>query len=287
VSPLLPFLFVARLASFEYAYHSAEPQPVGWPLTSEERAYILDKPEHERRPGGESKKYLPQLWPLVPSAGHWGGTSWLDAHAKLVAHVQSNSGPVDVLLVGDSITQQWGGPLEKNGFNQSWLAYFQNLKAINIGIGGDKTQNVLWRLDHGGVDGIYPRCIVLMVGNNNMFFTAETGVAAVAHGVRACIANLREKFPSAELIVVKILPCCAPASRFYQDIALTNLEMDKLNLEADSKVRVLDLFEEFLEADGKIKTALFKPDSIHLSLAGYDVYAARLKPMIESALKKE
>ena len=283
----LAFLLFAPLATLEYARPPADPQTTGWPLTPDERAYVVDKPEHERRPGREAGKHLPHLWPAVPTAGHWGGTSWLDTHAKLVAHVQANAGPIDVLLVGDSITQQWGSPLEKAGFNQPWLMHFQKLKTINIGIGGDKTQNVLWRLDHGGVDGLNPRCIVLMIGNNNMFFSPETGVAAAAQGVKACLANLREKFRSAEMIVAKILPCHAPKNRFYEDILLTNAEIDKLALDSDPKVQVLDLTKEFIEGDGNLKSVLFKPDGIHLSQDGYAIYAARLKPLIDRALNQK
>lgn len=127
---------------------------------SKERAYIVDKPEYDRRPGREVNKHLPHLWPVVPSAGHFGGDSWLKLHESHVKTVQANAGPIDVLLVGDSITIQWG---------ESWKKHFPDLKAVNIGIGGDKTQNVLWRLDHGGVEGLQPKAIVLMIGNNNMF----------------------------------------------------------------------------------------------------------------------
>ncbi len=283
----LTLLFFAPLVAVEYALVPADPQKTGWPLTSEERAYVVDKPEYERRPGREANKHLPQLWPTVPTAGHWGGTSWLDTHSRLVAHVQANAGPIDVLLVGDSITQQWGSALDLAGFNHAWLTHFQKLKTINIGIGGDKTQNVLWRLDHGGVDGLKPRCIVLMIGNNNMFFSAETGVAAAAQGVKTCLANLREKFPLAEVIVAKILPCHAPKNPFYEDILLTNTEIDKLALESDPKVRVLDLTNEFIDGDGNLKAALFEPDSIHLSQEGYAIYAARLKPLIYGAMSQK
>jgi hypothetical protein len=222
--------------ALEYPRKPADPQPSGWPLTAEERAYVVEKPEHDRRPGRESNQHLPHLWPVVPTAGFFGGDSWLKIHEGLVKTVQANPGPVDVLLVGDSITIQWGA---------SWAKQFPDRKAVNIGIGGDKTQNVLWRLDHGGVDGLKPKAIVLMIGNNNMFFTPETGVAAAAMGVEACARNLREKFPDAELIVAKILPCHAPKNRFYEDILLTNAEIDKLNLGADPKIRVLDLTADF------------------------------------------
>ena len=276
--PILAALLLSTtLPALEYARKPADPQPSGWPLTAEERAYVTGKAEFDRRPGRESNQHLPQLWPVVPTAGFFGGDSWLKIHEGLVKTVQANPGPVDVLLVGDSITIQWGA---------SWAKQFPDRKAANIGIGGDKTQNVLWRLDHGGVDGLQPKTIVLMIGNNNMFFTPETGVAAAAKGVEACARNLREKFPDAELIVAKILPCHAPKSRFYEDILLTNAEIEKLNLGADPKIRVLDLTADFLNADGTIKKALYTPDNIHLSPEGYAAYAARLKPLLEATSKR-
>ncbi len=276
--PILAALLLSTtLPALEYARKPADPQPSGWPLTAEERAYVTGKAEFDRRPGRESNQHLPQLWPVVPTAGFFGGDSWLKIHEGLVKTVQANPGPVDVLLVGDSITIQWGA---------SWAKQFPDRKAVNIGIGGDKTQNVLWRLDHGGVDGLQPKTIVLMIGNNNMFFTPETGVAAAAKGVETCARNLREKFPDADLIVAKILPCHAPKSRFYEDILLTNAEIDKLNLGADPKIRVLDLTADFLNADGTIKQALYTPDNIHLSPEGYAAYAARLKPLLEATSKR-
>jgi beta-glucosidase len=274
---LAALLLSATLPALEYARKPADPQPSGWPLTAEERAYVTGKAEFDRRPGRESNQHLPQLWPVVPTAGFFGGDSWLKIHEGLVKTVQANPGPVDVLLVGDSITIQWGA---------SWAKQFPDRKAVNIGIGGDKTQNVLWRLDHGGVDGLQPKTIVLMIGNNNMFFTPETGVAAAAKGVETCARNLREKFPDADLIVAKILPCHAPKSRFYEDILLTNAEIDKLNLGVDPKIRVLDLTADFLNPDGTIKQALYTPDNVHLSPEGYAAYAARLKPLLEATSKR-
>ncbi len=274
MKPTLALLAITPLLALEYAHKPADPQPTGWPLTAEEAAFIA-KPEFERRPGREINQHLPQLWPAVPSAGFFGGDAWLKLHEAHVKTVQANQGPVDVLLVGDSITIQWGA---------SWAKQFPDRKAVNIGIGGDKTQNVLWRLDHGGVDGLQPKTIVLMIGNNNMFFTPETGVAAAAQGVKACLANLREKFPEADVVVAKILPCHAPKVRFYEDILLTNAEIDKLKLDVDPKVKVLDLTKDFLNADGTINPGLFTSDKIHLSLSGYEVYAQKLAPLLKPAL---
>ena len=267
----LSVLAALPAAALDYGYETAEPQKSGWPLTAEEEAYVL-KPEFERRPGRERNQHLPTLWPVVPAAGFFGGRSWLDTHAKLVELVGANKGVVDVLLVGDSITIQWG---------DSWQRNFPDTKVVNIGIGGDKTQNVLWRLDHGGVAGLEPKVVVLMIGNNNMFFTPETGVEPVARGIKACAANLREKFPQARLVVVKVLPAHTPGHRFYDDIVKTNAAIDGLGLTVDPLVQVLDLTTDFVEADGTLKKNLFSPDAIHLSPAGYDAYAARLRPILD------
>lgn len=266
---LLAFTNQTVLA-MNYPYQTAEPQKTGWPLSAVERAYVL-RPEHDRRPGREANKHLPEMWPVVPSAGNWGGTSWLDTHAKLVEHVQANAGECDALLVGDSITIQWG---------DSWKRHFPDLKAINIGIGGDKTQNVLWRLDHGGVDGLQPKLILLMIGNNNMFFTPETGIAAAAQGIEMCVKNLREKFPDSKIIVAKVLPAHAPGNRFYEDIKKTNDAIDAWQLGTSPNVQVLDMTSDFTHSDGALKNELFTTDNIHLSPAGYAVYAERLKPIL-------
>jgi beta-glucosidase len=268
----LPTALLALTAqALDYPHQTAEPQKTGWPLTPEELAYVVDKPEYERRPGRESNQHLPQLWPVVPTAGHFGGDAWLKLHEAHVKTVQAKQGPLDVLLVGDSITIQWG---------DSWAKHFPDRKAVNIGIGGDKTQNVLWRLDHGGVDGLQPKAIVLMIGNNNLFFTPETGIEAAAKGIGMCVRNLREKFPDAPLVVAKILPAHAPGNRFYEDIKLTNAALDGLKLDADPKVRVLDLTSDFTNAGGTLKKELFTADHIHLSPAGYAVYAERLRPLL-------
>ncbi len=268
-------VLAADAIAIDYPYSTAEPQKSGWPLTAEERAYVVDKPEHDRRPGRESNKHLPHLWPVVPSAGHFGGDSWLKLHEAHIKTVQANAGSIDVLLVGDSITIQWG---------DSWKKHFPDLKAVNIGIGGDKTQNVLWRLDHGGVEGIQPKAILLMIGNNNMFFTQETGIDAAAQGIEMCVKNLRAKFSDANIIVAKILPAHAPDNRFHKDILATNTRIDALKLEADPHVYVLDLESDFVNHDGTLKKDLYTPDAIHLSPAGYAVYASRLKPVLEAML---
>ena len=263
----------------------AEPPAIGWPLSEAEMNYVV-RPEHERRPGVAEKKHQPTLWPVTPTAGHWGGAKWLEAHAKLVEHVQANRGPIDVLLVGDSITQQWGSLLERKPLNAAWQKHFSRYQTVNLGMAGDKTQNVLWRIDHGGVAGLQPRLVVLLIGNNNMFYTRETGVAAAAQGIKACVENLRAKFSEAQLVVATIFPAHAPGHAFYEDIKQTNAAFRAMQLERDPKVHVIDLWPEMLEADGSLRRGLFHADNIHLTQGdGYAFFAAQLQPVVARLLR--
>ncbi len=258
-------------AGIDYPLTPSDPQKSGWPLTEAETAYITQKPEHERRPGRDSNRHLPHLWPVIPTAGHFGGDHWLKLHSAHVEAIRKMAGPIDVLLVGDSITIQWG---------ESWRQHFPTLKTANIGIGGDKTQNVLWRLDHGGCDAIQPTHVILMIGNNNMFFTPETGCQAAAEGILMCAKNLRERFPKARLILTKILPAHHPGHRFYADITSTNNHLEALVKKEMERISLLDLTTDFTLPDGALRSDLYRSDQVHLSPAGYAVFAKRLAPLL-------
>jgi lysophospholipase L1-like esterase len=283
MNPTLVLLIV--VGCFPWTGRCAEPPAVGWPLSEAETNYVL-RPEHERRPGVEEKKRQPVLWPVTPTAGHWGASKWLETHAKLVAHMQATRGPIDVLLVGNSITQPWGSVLERKPLNAAWQKRFSRYQTVNLGIAGDKTQNVLWRLDHGGVAGLQPRLVVLLIGNNNMFYTRETGVAAAAQGIKACVENLRAKFPDAELVVATIFPAHRPGHAFYEDIKQTNAALRAMQLERDPRIHFRDLWPEMIEADGTLRRGLFQADNIHLTQdGGYAFFAAQLQPLFARLLR--
>ena len=145
---------------------------------------------------------------------------------------------------------------------------------------------MLWRLDHGGVAGLEPRLVVVLIGNNNMFFTQETGVESAAKGIEMCVANVRDKFPKADVIAVKILPVHAPGNRFYEDIQKTNAALDAMKIDRDPKVHVLDLTSDFLNADDTLKRDFFAPDNIPLSQdGGYGLFAEKLKSLVGMLLK--
>lgn len=246
----------------------------------------LTEKERERR-SEQVQNANPAMLPITPAMGKLDDVSWLDLHTKLVEHVRANKGPIDILLVGDSITQQWGSIINDRPLNAAWQKNFAKYKTLNIGLSADKTENVLWRIDHGGIDGIQPRLVVLLVGTNNTFGVPETGSESVAKGIELCTKNIRKKLPQAEVLVVKVFPANSPESDEYKFIKQINKSLDRLKLSRDPKVHVLDLWNQMVDRDGRIKKELFI-DTTHLSQSsGYGMYADRLKPIVEKLLGKK
>ena len=102
--------------------------------------------------------------------------------------------------------------------------------------------------------------------------------------MQACLDNLSDRFPQARIVVVKIFPAHAPGDRFYEDIRRTNAALDASNLTSDPRVQLLDMTADLVAADGTPRKDLYAADGIHLAAAGYDAYAARLRPLLEKAV---
>jgi lysophospholipase L1-like esterase len=134
---------------------------------------------------------------------------WYARHAE-VMRIKDQLNP-EVVLLGDSITHFWGGQPSSGQVNgpASWQAKFGGYRTLNIGFGWDRIQNVLWRLDHGELDGLHPRVIVLHIGTNNTSDTEharENTPSEIAEGIRAILHRLRAKTPEARIILMAVFP---------------------------------------------------------------------------------
>lgn len=273
-----------------YAEGRLDPQPFGWPLSAEEQAYV-QIPEFERKPGKDVQKHRPDMWPVVPTASRWRKAPeeniWINHHAQSIEQARAAGDSLDVLLIGDSITQGWGGsPIDSAPWSQAWQNRFGRLRTVNAGIGGDRTESVLWRLEHGLLDGVTPRAVVLMIGVNNAPHVAANGVPpeAVAQGIALCVENVRLKAPSAQVVVVKVVPAFAPDSAVHQGILAINTALDRLELPKDDHVHVVDAGAGFFAADGKLNTSAYSDGHLHLSPAGYGLVAESLAPVLGKVL---
>lgn len=210
------------------------------------------------------------FWPPYPKA-------WKETHEGHVARTKrAASEPIDVVFIGDSITQAW---TEENGGKPVWDRLFAPLRAVDYGIGGDTTRQVLWRLAHGAVDGLNPKAVVLMIGTNNLYADGNSGTdEEIADGIQAVIRDLRKRLPKAKLLTLAILP------RQDFDIWSRVKSVNALAAKRAEKehVRFVDLANTFETAPGKVRPELYQADRIHLATPGYEALGNAIKPIIAS-----
>ena len=116
-------------------------------------------------------------------------------------------GHVGLVWLGDSITQNWErtGPAPYAAFAPVWNRFYGDRDAVNMGFRGDTTANVIWRLDHGEVQGLSPRALVLLIGANN-FGRVHWDAAKTLAGINAVVAILRHQLPETQILLLAVLP---------------------------------------------------------------------------------
>jgi lysophospholipase L1-like esterase len=199
---------------------------------------------------------------------------FIKQHEAFVAIAKK--GDVDVLFLGDSITAGWRG-----AGKEVWAKNFAPLKAANFGIGGDRTQHVLWRITNGELDGIKPRLAVLMIGTNNV---GSDKPEAIAEGVTAIVKTIREKSPETKVLLLAVFPRGKQIPNPQND---TLIEVNKTiaKLDDGKNVRFLDIGPKFMK-DGQLPMEI-SPDYVHLSAKGYDIWAEAILPLLNEMLGKK
>lgn len=198
-----------------------------------------------------------------------------ERYLSIQEKVRANQGKVELVFVGDSITQGWEG----NG-REVWREYYGDRKALNLGIGGDRTQHVLWRLENGHLDGIQPRVAVVMIGTNNSGENRNSA-GEIVDGVTAVVEKLRAKVPGLKILLLDIFPRGAHFNDQRGQILQVNQTVRKLH--DGDHVHYLAIGHHFLEPDGSISKDIM-PDYLHLSKKGYEIWAARIEPTLARLL---
>ena len=198
-------------------------------------------------------------------------SEWAGKHQRNVE--RAKRGSVDLLFMGDSITEFWSTKGQ-----DVWTETYEPLKAANFGIAADKVENVLWRLTNGELDGISPKVVVLMIGINNTWGGGNAGV--IADGIGEVVRTLRTKLPSARVLLLGLLPLKDGTSPTVKSI---NERIAKLD---DGKnVRFLNMGSVFAGPDGRAREELMA-DSVHLSAKGYESWAETMKPLLDAMMGK-
>jgi lysophospholipase L1-like esterase len=204
-------------------------------------------------------------------------------------NVISKKGEAQLVFLGDSITHGW----EKGG-KEVWDKYWAPLNAANFGIGGDRTEHVLWRLDHGNFDGLKPKEIVIMIGTNN---TGHQGrpqkelngavyqctAQQTADGVKAIITKLQAKCPDAKILLLAIFPRGAtPDDKLRKQNEETNAIIK--GFADNKKFYFMDINAKFLGADGTLSKEIM-PDLLHPNAKGYEIWAEAIEPKVKELIK--
>jgi lysophospholipase L1-like esterase len=220
----------------------------------------------KKAPSRDSDTVIP-----VPRKDAW----WMQRQEKMNAEVAK--GGVELLMIGDSITHSWEGPGRK-----VWQKYYGNRHAVNLGIGGDRTQHVLWRLEHGNLDGIHPKLAVLMIGTNN---SGSNTPEQIADGVRAIVEKLRSTTPSTKVLVLAIFPR-GPNPEFPQR-KVNEAANERIAKLADNEhVFYLDINKKFLTDNGTL-TKDIMPDLLHPNAKGYEIWASAMEPTVARLLAEK
>jgi lysophospholipase L1-like esterase len=188
----------------------------------------------------------------------------------------AKKGGIDVVFIGDSITDGWRG-----GGKEVWKEHFEPLHAANFGIGGDRTQHVLWRLQNGELEGYTPKAAVVMIGTNNLGGNTDE---QIAEGVKAVVEAIHKKQPKTKVLLLGIFPRGAKATDPNRErIKAINKTIAKLDDEGKT-VKYLDIGEKFLDKDGNMPKDVM-PDYLHPSKKGYEIWAEAIDKPLKDLLK--
>ena len=201
----------------------------------------------------------------------WAVEWWLPRHEQKLAEIKAHREAgrrVDLVFLGDSITQGW-----ENEGKAAWAQHFAKHNAVALGFGGDRTENLLWRLQHGELDGMTPKAVVIMIGTNNSGERLEDPAFTVA-GIKRNLDEIRKRQPQAKVLLLALFPRDEkPDGLMRRHNAKINALLPAL---ADGKqVVFLDIARALTNPDGTLSKDIL-PDWLHLSPQGYDIWARSL-----------
>ena len=242
----------------------------------DEMKSVHDNPDYTEILEGMKKRYcdLQQFYDVntaIIPATRGDEKGWQERDRQLTANAKK--GDVDLAFIGDSITQGWEGRGKA-----VWQQFYGDRKAINLGIGGDRTEHVIWRLTHGNLANIKPKAAVLMIGTNNTGHF-DQDPQQVAAGVERILQILKDQTPDTKVLLLGIFPRGKSA---FDQKRLNNIAINQMiRRYADGdRVRYADIGDVFLEDDGSLPASIM-PDALHLSEEGYKRWAETIEPMLK------
>jgi lysophospholipase L1-like esterase len=194
---------------------------------------------------------------------------------------KAKQGGIDVYFVGDSITRRWGAT-DYPDFLANWTTNFFGWNAGNFGWGADRTENILWRLENGELDGVSPKIIVVLAGINNVGNVpgGDEKVENITRGLKALVNLCQQKAPNATMILTALFPRNDNMA-VIPEINQINENISKM---ADGKkIRYLNVNDKLADKDGRLFEGM-SWDRLHPTVKGYQAWADGLKPIFTEIL---
>ena len=203
---------------------------------------------------------------------------WMLRHQAKLDEAKLRQEEIDLVMIGDSITQCWEDDGEPR---RLWDNFFAPRNALNLGFNGDRTEQVLWRLQNGALDGLAPKAIVLLIGTNNTGHRQDPAEETAA-GIAAILSELGERLPRTPIVLVALFPRDQSPT---DPLRRLNAEINAIiaNHADGRKVRFFDMSHRFVDDTGQLKTELM-PDLLHLSPAGYEMWAECMLPLLDELM---
>jgi lysophospholipase L1-like esterase len=220
---------------------------------------------YEPLPGQE---VLPDTLVPVTQDRSWPGYDWAKRHAEVSAAVRERH--PQILFIGDSITHFFGGEV--------WKQNYEPLNVVNLGFGWDRTENVLWRLQHGELDDAAPKVAVVLIGTNNLEKNKDEEIAA---GIRGVCDEVYNHLPKTKILLLAIFPRGEKPNPLRERLVKIN-KLIKL-LQGRNGVTFLDFGGKFLEQDGSIAKSTMG-DYLHPTQKGYQIWAEAMAPTLQKLL---
>ena len=209
---------------------------------------------------------------IIPVPRTGGATN---RQSLVLQRAKAAPGDYDIEFIGDSIMQGWEG----RGKNV-WQEYYGGRKVINFGVGGDRTQHVLWRFENGQLDGIKAKVAVVMIGTNNSN-KDDNSEADILEGVTAIVNQIRTRQPETKILLLGIFPRGKTFSPQRGKILQVNQALAKLD--DGQHIFYLDFGSQLIENDGSISKSIM-PDYLHPNETGYKIWAAATEPKLKELL---
>lgn len=217
-----------------------------------------------------------ELESTTPVAGKTNGEKWWNGNYERINTDLKNAGnKIDVCFVGDSITARWRG-------SENWTKHWETFNAVNMGIGGDNTQIVLWRLQNGQLDGYKAKVFVVMIGTNNLWGKQAKPEDAAA-GVMAILDLIQEKQPQAKILLMSLLPVGENPGPGRELRAAVNEIISKY---AGGSITYVDIYDNYLQPDGTISKEDMG-DFLHLAPNGYDIWAEAISDKVKELVAEK